>query len=106
MLASALPEGHLEREVRIASYRYFQPSLVFYCRREVRKLDDKAQADEFLRGPYESYLFVPESVWNDELRATMPSEVRVIEARHDLYSNQRVLLVGKPALSRRDIVKR
>ena len=104
VLVAALPEGHLGREVRIGSYRFFQPSLVFYCRREVKKLDDKAQADAFLRGPHESYLFVPETVWDEELRATMPPEVRVIETRHDLYSNQRVLLVGKPAMSRRDIV--
>jgi 4-amino-4-deoxy-L-arabinose transferase-like glycosyltransferase len=96
-LAAAIPENHLEREVRIATYCFFQPSLVFYCRREIRRLDAPAQATEFLRGPHESYLFVPEGVWNDELRATAPDGVRVIEARHDLYSNRRVLLVGRPA---------
>ena len=96
-LAAALPEGHQEREVRIAAYRFFQPSLVFYCRREVMRLDASAQAAEFLRGPYESYLFVPEGVWEDELRATAPDGVRVIESRPDLYSNRRVLLVGRPA---------
>ena len=96
-LVEALPENHLTREVRIATYRYFQPSLVFYCRREVNRIDDPEQAAAFLSGLYESYLFVPEAVWNDELRSTAPDGVRVIEARHDLYTNRRVLLVGKPA---------
>jgi hypothetical protein len=106
-LAAAIPANHLEREVRIATYRFFQPSLVFYCRREIRRFDDPAQVAEFLRGPHESYLFVPEDVWNAELRATAPDGVRAIEARPDLYSNRRVLLVGRPAaqdanISRKD----
>ena len=96
-LVAALPAGHQEREVRIAAYRFFQPSLVFYCRRAVARFEVGAVAGAFLRGPYESYLFVPEDVWNDELRATAPEGARVIEARYDLYSNRRVLLVGTPA---------
>jgi 4-amino-4-deoxy-L-arabinose transferase-like glycosyltransferase len=96
-LADAIPEGHEGREVRVASYRFFQPSLVFYCRRAVQRIEAGEMAGAFLRGPYESYLFVPEDVWDDELRATAPEGARVIEARYDLYSHRRIVLVGTPA---------
>ena len=38
VLASALPEDQTRREVRLITYRWFQPSLVFYSRRQVKQV--------------------------------------------------------------------
>ena len=47
----------------VAAFAYFQPSLIFYCQREVRRLDTEQQALDFLRGPLPSYLFLPVEQW-------------------------------------------
>ncbi|MFN4261572.1 MAG: ArnT family glycosyltransferase [Gemmataceae bacterium] len=51
------------QDVRIACYKYFQPSLVFYCQREVQRFREERQALEFLQSPLPVYLFVPAPVW-------------------------------------------
>src|SRR5438552_3929697 len=51
-----------DREVRVACYQYFQPSLVFYCGREVQILPSEREALEFLRCPLPVFLFLPETV--------------------------------------------
>lgn len=91
-LIGLLPAGHQQREVRIACYGYFQPSLVFYCRRQVKVLASAAEAAQFLEWPYEAYLIIPATVWDDlQRRVTVPHAV--LGRRFDLYRNMDIVVV-------------
>jgi 4-amino-4-deoxy-L-arabinose transferase-like glycosyltransferase len=99
-LARSLPEDQTRRDVRLASYRYFQPSLVYYSQREIERFEDKEedQAQWFLRGQLPAFLFVPEEVWaNWQKKETeeefAPIEARVLARHRDLYSGRMILLV-------------
>src|SRR5205823_700117 len=48
----------VSESMRYGSGEYFQPSLVFYCRREVQKLKTDNEAVEFLDCPLPVYLLV------------------------------------------------
>jgi 4-amino-4-deoxy-L-arabinose transferase-like glycosyltransferase len=92
-LAQTLPEDQTLQEIRVGSYEYFQPSLVFYCQREVERLNGPREVQDFLRGPLPSYLFVPATVWEDELRPRVRVPCRLLKRRHDLYRNCDVVVV-------------
>jgi hypothetical protein len=91
-LVRAMPEDQLSRDVRVAAYEYFQPSMVFYCRREVFCLQSEQQALDFLRGPLPSFLFLPARQW-DTLREKVAAPCRLLGRRYDLYSGSEVVLV-------------
>jgi 4-amino-4-deoxy-L-arabinose transferase-like glycosyltransferase len=93
-LAEALPPDHLQREVRIATLDYFQPSLVFYCRRQVACLGHDQQALDFLGLPLPAYLVTPADDW-ERLRPRAGVSCRVLETRYDLYAGRTVVLVSK-----------
>jgi 4-amino-4-deoxy-L-arabinose transferase-like glycosyltransferase len=82
-----------EEEIRTGAFDYFQPSLVFYCQREVTRLDTEVQARAFLQSPLLSFLFVPESVWQT-LAPTMPVSCRVVDSHYELYRKCRVVVVA------------
>jgi 4-amino-4-deoxy-L-arabinose transferase-like glycosyltransferase len=82
----------LHREVRIGCYGWYQPSLVFYCEREVQQLLSEQQALEFLRSPLEVYLFVPMEIWEGlEGRVSGPS--RLLARQRCLYRNCEVVVI-------------
>jgi hypothetical protein len=91
----ALPGDTQTREVRIATAGWFQPSLVFYCGREVAefKPDDEGQIVNFLRGPLESYLFLPAESW-EALRPRMPAAAHLIARHYDLYQRHDIVVVA------------
>jgi 4-amino-4-deoxy-L-arabinose transferase-like glycosyltransferase len=91
-LAAVLPEDQLRRDVRLASYQYFQPSLVFYCRREVVQLAEEKEVALFLQSPLPVYLFVPVAVW-DGLRNRISGELREVGRHHDLYDGHEIVVV-------------
>jgi hypothetical protein len=91
-LAEALPADHEYREVRLGACHFNRPSLVFYCRREVRRVDDEPEALAFLAEPLPSYLFVREARWR-QLEAKAPPGVRVLGRYPDLYRNGDPVLV-------------
>lgn len=95
-LAQALPDDHESREVRLAAYSWFQPSLVFYCRREVERLGGPEWVRTFLAQPLPAYLFVPEEVWAG-MSAQMPPGSRVIGRGRDLYTRKMILVVANGA---------
>ncbi|MFO0844961.1 MAG: glycosyltransferase family 39 protein [Gemmataceae bacterium] len=96
-LAGTLPADHEYREVRVGAYCYDRPSMVFYCRREVRRLDVPEQALDFLAGPLPSYVFVSEARW-PELEEDLPDGSRVVARFPDLYGKgKRVLVVANRA---------
>jgi 4-amino-4-deoxy-L-arabinose transferase-like glycosyltransferase len=91
--AAAQFDGDLSaREVRVASYQYFQPSLVFYCRREVRQLQHEDETLEFLSNPLPVYLILPAAHWQ-ALEARVPGTHRVLGQCRDLYQNCDVVVV-------------
>src|SRR5260221_6110025 len=54
-----------DRDVRLAGFQYSQPSLVFYGQRAVRPLDSEEQVADFLACPTPSFVFLPESAWQE-----------------------------------------
>ncbi|MFO0879989.1 MAG: glycosyltransferase family 39 protein [Gemmataceae bacterium] len=93
-LVAMLPADQEYREVRLGAFRYDRPTLVFYCRREVRRLEVPDQARQFLAEPLPTYLFVEEAKWK-EIESQMPKGVRVLASHPDFYKNGRpVLLVA------------
>jgi hypothetical protein len=92
-LVRVLPADQTRREVRVGAYAYFQPSLVFYCQREVLLLDTEQQVLDFLRTPLPCYLFVEAERWA-ALEPRVPGPHRVVGRRHDLYDGRDVVVVA------------
>jgi 4-amino-4-deoxy-L-arabinose transferase-like glycosyltransferase len=92
-LAAAIHAHQTEPDIRIACYQYFQPSLVFYCRREVARLDKERQALDFLQCPLPAYLCLPAPVW-ESLRGKCPRAYPVIGRQRDLYRNCEIVVVA------------
>ena len=91
-LAAALPADQTRRDVRVATFSYYEPSLIFYCRRETPCLNSRQEALDFLRGPLPSYLFLPA----DELPALEALARRTytpLTRRHDMYDDRDVVVV-------------
>ncbi len=82
----------LDREVRIASLDYSQPSVTFYTARRVERLHTPEAAAEFLSFDIESYLFVPEPLWVEHLSGKVPRG-RIATKRYDFYRNCVILVV-------------
>jgi 4-amino-4-deoxy-L-arabinose transferase-like glycosyltransferase len=77
-------------EIRIAFLAYFQPSLVFYCRREVSELYTPEQALDLLRGPLPAYVFCPAEIGE---ALALRGAYRVADRQPDLYRNIEVVVV-------------
>jgi 4-amino-4-deoxy-L-arabinose transferase-like glycosyltransferase len=78
-------------EIRIACLQYFQPSLVFYCQREVADIFTPEQALDLLRGPLPAYVFCPAEVGE---RIAGRGQYRVTDRRRDLYRGIDVVVVS------------
>lgn len=92
-LAGALPADQHEREIRVCACDYFQPSLVFYCGREVKKLYGGATGIELLKSPLPTYVVIRGDSW-EQVRRQAPAGTRVLARCRDLYINQDVVLVA------------
>jgi 4-amino-4-deoxy-L-arabinose transferase-like glycosyltransferase len=79
-------------EIRVASFCYFQPSLVFYCRREVPELSTDRDAVDFLSGALPSYLVCPAGV-AVALQAQVP-RATVLARHRDFYKGWEVVVLG------------
>jgi 4-amino-4-deoxy-L-arabinose transferase-like glycosyltransferase len=82
-----------DEEIRTGAFGYFQPSLVFYCQREVTRLETEAQTHDFMNSPFPSYLFVPELLWKT-VQHKMPPGCRVVERHYELYRRCQVVVVA------------
>jgi 4-amino-4-deoxy-L-arabinose transferase-like glycosyltransferase len=91
-LIQAFLDGPTEREIRIGTYQYFQPSLVFYSQREVYSFTNDEQTLEFLRCTLPVYLFLPGSEW-DRLKEKVVGPHRLLGRHHDLYRGYDVVLI-------------
>jgi 4-amino-4-deoxy-L-arabinose transferase-like glycosyltransferase len=83
----------LDREVRVASYEFTRPSLTFYVGRRVHRFADPASVAEFLTIPIESYLFIPEHVWDHQVRDLMSSPFRILARKYDYERHCTILAI-------------
>ena len=81
-----------DRDIRIGCYQFYQPSLVFYCRREVRVLEDENQVREFLRYPLPVYLFVSAQAW-DALEGRISIPHHLLTHHRDIYKGIDVVVI-------------
>jgi 4-amino-4-deoxy-L-arabinose transferase-like glycosyltransferase len=88
-LAGACDPDH---DIRIGCYQYFQPSLVFYCRRDVQTLENEQKAVEFVRSPLQVFLFLPETTW-EGLAQKLGTGVRILARHEDMYRHCNVVVV-------------
>jgi 4-amino-4-deoxy-L-arabinose transferase-like glycosyltransferase len=78
-LAAAIHARHPSRDVRIATFQYFRPGLVFYCNRQVHQFWDSHAAVEFLKdSPERSFLVTTEADYK-QLAADLPAEFTILE---------------------------
>lgn len=101
LLAEVIRRQDTDPEVRIACYSYTQPSLVFYCRREVPALADEKQALEFLRTPLPVFLVLPAPRW-EQMADRARGAWRLLGRHRDLYRNSDIVVIanglgGQPA---------
>lgn len=80
-------------EIRIASYCYFQPSLVFYAQREVTPLVKETDVLAHLSSPLPTYLITPARVW-DQIASKAHANCKLLARHHDLYHNTDVVVVA------------
>ena len=85
------------RDVRLAGYDWFQPSVVFYARREVVKLPSPEKAAEFLAVPTPGYLFVPEPTWRKWIQDKVAVPYHEAGRHFDFYRNCDVLVITNAA---------
>ncbi len=95
-LVHLLPADQTSRDVRIGTYGYFQPSLVFYCQREVQTFDGEQQVQDFLDGPLPSYLILTAVQW-EELRPKLHGRLHSLGSEYDLYEGREVVVIGNAA---------
>ncbi|MFO0800379.1 MAG: glycosyltransferase family 39 protein [Gemmataceae bacterium] len=81
------------RDLRVGGYDWFQPSVVFYAKREVAKLPGPHAAADFLAVPTPGYLLIPEPTWTQWVRPLTTAPHRVVARRFDFYRNCDVLVV-------------
>ncbi len=81
------------RDLRVGGYDWFQPSVVFYAKREVAKLPGPEAAAEFLAVPTPGYLLIPEPTWRQWIEPLVKAPHRVVARRFDFYRNCDVLVV-------------
>jgi 4-amino-4-deoxy-L-arabinose transferase-like glycosyltransferase len=90
-LAEALPADLDRQDARIAAWDYFQPSLVFYCRREVVRINEFPLLLVHLDQGHPAFAFLPEAALPKLVRHR---RVRVISRHKDLYLGRTVVLVA------------
>ncbi len=81
------------RDLRLAQFDWFQPSVVFYARREVTELKSVEQATEFFSVPTPGYLFVPARTWEQFVEAKVAVPTRVVARHYDFYRNCEIVVV-------------
>jgi 4-amino-4-deoxy-L-arabinose transferase-like glycosyltransferase len=82
------------RDLRIGAYDWFQPSVVFYAKREVEKLPGPDAAATFLAIPTPGYLIIPEPTWRQWIAGLVTVPHRIVARRFDFYRNCEVLVVA------------
>jgi len=82
------------RDIRLLALQWFQPSVVFYSRREVERIQNWDQASPALAMNHPVYMFVPEPVWA-KIQEEQPQArgYRTIAQKYDFLRNCDILVV-------------
>jgi 4-amino-4-deoxy-L-arabinose transferase-like glycosyltransferase len=91
-LAQTLHANQPGGDIIVGCYQYFQPSLVFYCRQEVRQWAVEQQVLDTLQYPTPVYLFMPAQTWQ-ALKPKIPGPHRELGRHRDLYRGCDIVLV-------------
>jgi 4-amino-4-deoxy-L-arabinose transferase-like glycosyltransferase len=85
-----------ETPFQLMTYRFSQPSLIFYARRRIHNWGETAKVDEFFRQfPNDAYL-ITRSENLPELQSVLPADIVVLERRPQfLRRNREVVLLGR-----------
>ncbi len=83
----------LQRDVRVGSHEYTQPSITFYVGRKVERLRSPEDAAAFLAMPHPSYLFVTAPQWEQWVERFAVPPYRIAARRYDYTRNCEVLVV-------------
>jgi 4-amino-4-deoxy-L-arabinose transferase-like glycosyltransferase len=92
VLVAACGIGDATRDLRVAAYEWFEPSVVFYSGREVRELDEADAAIEFLAVPTPGYLFVSVPAW-EAIAPKVRGPHRIAARHYDFLRECEVLVI-------------
>lgn len=92
-LAALLPPDQLKQEIRLGAFEWFQPSIAFYCKREISMLNGEGQLRAFLKSPLPSFVYLPLDRWN-EISAKGVIQGRLVGTATDFYRNFQVVLIS------------
>jgi 4-amino-4-deoxy-L-arabinose transferase-like glycosyltransferase len=90
-LTAAAGACRRDRDLRLGTFLYFEPSLVFYGQREVQYFDDDRRAAVFLACPTPALLALPRTEW-----AKLSNKVngRVVASHWDMYRRCEIVVVS------------
>jgi len=92
-LAETAGACQTDRDIRIGCYQFYQPSLVFYCRREVRVLNNEGEALQFLRCPLPVYLIISAQAW-ETLEGKVCGPHFLLTHHRDIYKGIDVVVIA------------
>ncbi|MCS6975826.1 MAG: glycosyltransferase family 39 protein [Gemmatales bacterium] len=91
-LAQAMLHHQAEREVEIACLGFYQPSLVWYTQREVKRLDEPRAAIDHLHSVKQTYLVTPRRLW-EQLAGRVKTPTAIVGAAWDFMANEEIVLI-------------
>jgi 4-amino-4-deoxy-L-arabinose transferase-like glycosyltransferase len=95
-LADAFRRHSRADRVRLATYGYFRPGLVYYCDHRIEQLPDPNQVAEFLQANSDRAFLVTTEEAYRQLEPLLPAQFGVLErGPWFLKSGQTVVLLGK-----------
>lgn len=86
-----------QRDSRVATYRWFAPSLVFYSGREVAHLPDVAAVRRFLETPTPAYLFLPAPAAEEASLREVLAPHPCLARHYDLLARCDILVLANSA---------
>lgn len=86
------------RDIRLASFGWFKPTVVFYSQRQVQRLTGVDDLRAFLANPTPAYLFVPENLWAN-LQQPLNIAWREAARHYDFYTHQTILVVSNEGVA-------
>jgi len=92
-LAELLPKDHLQKEINLGSFEWFQPSAAFYSKREIVTIPSEANLKAFLESPLPTFVFIPSTRWS-ELESRGSIQGRKVGEAFDFYRNMQVAVVA------------
>lgn len=81
------------RDLRLAHFDWFQPSVVFYAQREVVEMKSPDMVVSFFSVPTPGYLFIPTKTWEQFFEAKVTVPTRIVARHYDFYRNCEILVV-------------